>query len=254
MLFALTNGCLEVRAIALSLAFILSATSLPAADINDLSQDRQLQLVIARYAHAIQMQQNAMKGAQMEVDIDGSLPKLEKHGKLRVLRIVSMLGEITFKPLAAFSGDQTVFKELIARYLSEEQQKKAYGAMNVSPAVYEFKPKAILTEQAGTLEAHTVYVFEVQPHHSGPGLFRGEVRIDGATGMPLREAGQLVENPHFMLKKVRFARDYELVDGISVLKHMESTADVRLFGPAQLDIEFSNFTRLPEESTLAGGF
>ncbi len=251
---ALTNRCLEVRVIALFAASVLLAGSLPAADIGNLDVDRQLQLVIARYAHAIQMQQDAMKGAQMEVDIDGSLPKLEKHGRMRVLRIVSMLGEITFKPLASFSGDPTVFKELITRYLSEEQQKKAYGAMNVSPTVYEFKPKAILTEQAGTSEAHTVYVFDVKPHHNGPGLFQGEVRIDGATGMPLRESGQLVENPHFMLKKVRFARDYELVDGVSVLKHFESSADVRLFGPAQLDIEFSNFTRLPEESTLAGGF
>lgn len=243
-----------MRAFALSLASILFAASLAAADIDSRSLDFQLQQVIARYSTAIHAQQNAMKGAQMEVDIDGSLPKLEKHGRMKVLRIVSLLGEITFKPLASFTGDQAVFKELITRYLSEEQQKKAYGAMNVTPDAYEFSIKAILTEKAGTPEAHTVYVFDVKPYHKAPGLFRGEVWLDGATGMPLRESGQLVENPHFMLKKVRFARDYELVDGVSVLKHFESTADVRLFGPAQLDIEFSNFTRLPVEQTIAGGF
>jgi hypothetical protein len=126
--------------------------------------------------------------------------------------------------------------------------------MEVFPVAYKFKIKAILTERANTPQSKTVYVFNVEPHHNGPGLFRGEVWLDGATGMPLREAGQLVESPHFMLKKVRFARDYELVDGVSVLKHFESSAEVRLFGPAELDIEFSNFTRTPPEQTIAAGF
>lgn len=242
----------EVRPVGILIASTLLFAALPAAETTA-PADPQFQQVLARYGSAIRLQQQAMLGAQMEADIDGRLPKLEKSARMKVLRIVSRLGEITWQ-LASFSGDDTVRKELIARYLSEERQKKAYGAMNVSPSLYEFKIKAILTEKAGTPEARTRYVFEVKPRQRAPGLFHGEVVVDGATGMPLRESGQLVESPHFMLKRVKFARDYELVDGVSVLKHFQSTADVRLFGPAQLDIQFSNFTRLPAEPAFAGGF
>jgi hypothetical protein len=243
-----------VRLLALFLASTLTIASAPAGAAISPDLDGQLQRVISRYVTAIHAQQQAMLGTQMELDIEGNLRQLEKRGRMKVMRMISRLGEISFDLLGSFAGDDTVRKELITRYLSEEQQKKAVGAIDVSPSVYDFRIKAILTEKAGTPQAKTLYVFEVNPRQKAAGLFRGEVQIDGATGMPLRESGQLVESPHFMLKKVRFARDYELVDGVSVLRHMESTVDVRLFGPAELRIEFTGFTRLPAERASAGGF
>ena len=63
--------------------------------------------IIDKYVDATQIQQDNLRGLQMEVNIDAQLPKLEKHGKLRALRKISLLGKITYKALG-FSGDSTV--------------------------------------------------------------------------------------------------------------------------------------------------
>jgi hypothetical protein len=45
------------------------------------------------------------------------------------------------------------------------------------------------------------------------------------------------------LKKIEFVRDYEIQDGVAIPKRVESKADVRMFGPAELTIEYTNFSR-----------
>ena len=72
------------------------------------------------------------------------------------------------------------------------------------------------------------------------GLFKGELWLDGATGMPVREAGEFVKSPSVFLKKVEFVRDYEIHDGVAFPSHIESTVDTRLVGKAELSILFTN--------------
>jgi hypothetical protein len=61
--------------------------------------------------------------------------------------------------------------------------------------------------------------------------------------MPVRESGQFVKMPSVFLKKVEFTREYEIHDGIAIPKHLESKADVRLVGRAELNMDFSNFSK-----------
>ncbi len=205
-----------------------------AAETNALEQD-----VLNRYNGARQTQQEMMKGAQMEVEIEGRLPKLEKQGRLRVLRSISKLGQITFKTLDAFTGDNAVKQELITRYLSAEADSRGEtGSMAISPDNYKFKLKATLT-QAGTSAA----IFEVTPKKKRVGLFRGELWIDIATAMPIREAGRWVKSPSVLIKKIDFVQEYELKDGVSIPKRLETKMDVRVFGRAELSLAFSNFSR-----------
>lgn len=203
--------------------------------------------MVQRYVAAADRQRAAMLGAQMEMQIDGRFTKLREEGRMRVMRTISKLGELGVKVLE-FTGDNRVKTELIARYLDEEQKAKAYGAMSILPSDYSFDIKAIL-RRAGD----TTYVFEVTPRKGGAGKFRGEVWVDGRTGMPLREAGQMVKSPHLLLANLRFTRDYELRDGISVVKHFTSSTDVRLLGVgrAELDVNFFNFLRTPVEQDAA---
>ena len=72
------------------------------------------------------------------------------------------------------------------------------------------------------------------------GLFKGELWIDRETGMPLRESGQLVKNPSVFIKRIRFVREYHILDDIAVPTRIESDVDSRLVGRAELRIEFSN--------------
>jgi hypothetical protein len=197
--------------------------------------------VVNKYLDATRTQQDALRGAQMELDIDAKLPKLEKQGKMHVLRNISRLGQISFRMLG-FSGDSTIKKEVITRYLDAETQARDNGSIAISPANYKFKYKG-MTEREG----RQVHTFQVTPRKKAVGLFKGELWIDAETGMPLRESGQFVKNPSVFLKKIAFVREYEIHDGVAIPKHIESTVDTRIVGRAELSIEYLNFTR-PENS------
>jgi hypothetical protein len=58
----------------------------------------------------------------------------------------------------------------------------------------------------------------------------------------VQESGYLVKNPSIFLKKVAFVRKYEIRDGISVPRQVQSVVDTRLAGKAELTIDFSNFS------------
>jgi hypothetical protein len=68
----------------------------------------------------------------MEVNIDASVPRLKKEGKLHALRKISQLGKITYKVLA-FQGDDTIKNEVIARYLDAEQKGQENQHLAITP-------------------------------------------------------------------------------------------------------------------------
>ena len=219
-----------------------------AADIspNYTSKDN-LNLVIDRYVAAQQAQQDALRGARMEVEIDAQLPSLEKKGKLRVLRMISRFGKISFDQIGQFIGDPIVKKEVIGKYLELEQNEREKGTIAITPANYKFQISAIITQ-----EEKQTYIFKLTPKRKAIGLFKGELWLDGATGMPLKETGQMVKSGSAWLKSIRFVRDYELRNGISILKHLQSTVDVRVVGKAELNADYSTPTWQEDEQVAAG--
>jgi hypothetical protein len=194
--------------------------------------------IVENYCAASQVQAQTTRGASMDVEIDASLPKLKKHGRLHALRRISPLGLIRYER-AQFEGDRVVIREVISRYLTAEvdAQKDQSAEIAVTPRNYKFKSKGM-----NQIDGHDVYVFEVTPRQKREKLFKGEVWIDARTFLKVRESGYLVKNPDFMVKKVTFIRKYEIRDGISVPRQEQSVADVRLFGKVELTIDFSNFS------------
>jgi hypothetical protein len=207
------------------------------------SDDASLEIV-TKFLDATRTQQEILRGAQMEVDINAKLPKLEKSGKLRALRRISRLGQITYKALG-FSGDSTIKQEVITRYLAAESASRDSGSIAITPANYKFKYKG-----AAEQDGREVRVFQITPKKKRIGLFRGELWLDAETGMPVREAGQFVKNPSVFLKKVAFVQDFELQDGVAIPKHFQGTVDTRLVGRAELSIDFSNFSRGDTEAQV----
>jgi hypothetical protein len=195
-------------------------------------------MIVENYCTASQVQAQTVRGASMDVEIDASLPKLKKHGRLHALRRISPLGLIRYEK-AQFEGDGIVNKEIIARYLTAEveAQKQQSPLVAVTPVNYKFKYKRI-----DRTTGRDVHVFEVKPLQKREGLFKGEVWIDAHTFLKVQESGYLVKNPSIFLKKVAFIRKYEIRDGISVPRQVQSVADVRFVGKAELTIDFSNFS------------
>ena len=219
-----------------------------AADIskNYASKDN-LNNVINRYIAAQRAQQDALRGARMEVEIDAQLPSLEKKGKLRVLRVISRFGKISFDQIGQFIGDPIVKKQVIGKYLELEQNEREKGSIAITPANYKFQINAIITQ-----DEQQVYIFKLTPRHKAIGLFKGELWLDGATGMPLKETGQMVKSGSPWLKSIRFVRDYEMRNGISILKHLQSTVDVRVVGKAELSANYSSPTWQEDEQAANG--
>lgn len=239
------KALLSILAGSLLLASSLSADASSAAD--NVSTE-----ILNRYVSA--SDQAPLRGVSQEVDFDAKLPKLQKEGKLHALRFITKVGQIRYV-VDKFVGDNSVKKDVIARYMSAETQavetqKPAESA--IRPENYKFKYKGSL-ERAD----QKVYIFQLSPRKKRVGLFKGELWIDAATYLPVREAGRLVKTPSVFLKKVDFVREYDIVDGHAVPKHIHSTIDTRFWGPAELNIDFHNLSfhaeadGLPSHATVA---
>src|ERR1051325_3070393 len=70
--------------------------------------------IVENYCSVARVHEHSLNGASMEVDIEASLPKLKKQGRLHALRRISTLGRITYEHLL-FEGDGAVKNDVIAR-------------------------------------------------------------------------------------------------------------------------------------------
>ena len=199
--------------------------------------------IIDRYLSATRS--NKVSGIQMDAEVDASLPKLKKNGRLEALRKISKLGKITWDHLH-FSGDNTIKKEVIARFIQTEQEQTENSKMAINRENYKFKYKGI-ESKAG----QRVYVFHLTPRKRQPELFKGEIWLDAVTSLPVHEAGTFVKSPSIFLTKVRFVRDYEMLNGYAVPKHVQSEAETRFWGPAQVTIRYNNFIKSIEDEPVA---
>ena len=114
--------------------------------------------------------------------------------------------------------------------------KSTSESLAVIPANYKFKYRG-----KGQINGRDTYVFQVTPRKKGQGMYRGEIWIDTATYLRVRESGYLVKTPSIFLKKIAFIRSYDIRNGISVPVSVQSTVETRLVGKAQLNIDYSNF-------------
>ena len=225
--------------IGIVLSVLFSSASLqaapPGADESDTA-------VLQRYLIASETQKAAMRGVRSDIDIEARLPKLKKEGRMHALRSISKLGQVTYRGLG-FSGDATIKKDVIARYLTADVQAQGTGQdLSITPANYKFKFHG-LQDQDG----QSVYVFSVKPRKKQVGLFKGEIWLDPDTCMPLREQGRFVKNPSIFFKRMDFVRKYELRDGISRPQHIDSVVQTRIVGPVQISINFGSYTLAPDD-------
>jgi len=227
-----------VKATALLISFVLGVSPLgfaaPKASITSGEGEDHYE-IIDRYIDATRT--NKPSGIQMDAQVDAELPKLQKKGRLEALRMVSKLGKITWERLH-FSGDNTIKKEVIARFIQTEQDQTDTSKMAISRENYRFKYKGLETRAS-----QRVYIFHVTPRKKLPQLFKGELWLDADTYLPVHEAGTFAKSPSMFLKKVQFARDYEMINGFSVPKHVESQAETRFWGPAQVTIHYNNIVK-----------
>jgi hypothetical protein len=195
------------------------------------------QNVLQRYLLAPHDRPAAGRGETVEVEIEASLPRLQKHGSMRGLRVITRAGQTVYIGLR-FSGDRLIGKDVISRYLAADVERRAdNGELAIGDGNYRF-------ERAGVADynGRAAQVFRVIPKHKRAGLFRGELWLDAATALPLREWGDFVKSPSAFLSHPRFVRDYILDKDESRPLRLILTANAALVGDVQMTVWFSNGT------------
>ena len=197
-------------------------------------QPRNVPEIVNRYVQASRIQQTALRSGAMQVEITATLLKSRRQSHLRAVRRISEDGEVAYDILEK-SGDEGIRRQVIGRYLTAESRSRDADATEVTPINYKFRLKAIVYQLGRRIQ-----VLQLTPRKKKDGLFKGELWLDEATGMPIRESGKLVKAPHPLLKGLAFTREYQINDGLAVPIHDEVTIDVRFWGRVALSIGFAN--------------
>jgi len=183
------------------------------------------------------------------VEIEASLPRLAKQGRLRAIRHVLPLGTPEYQVLD-MTGDRTVRQQVIVRYLSADIRAAALppDSIAITPANYHFRYK-------GRLEIgdRTTYAFAITPRKKRPGLIKGELWLDAQTGAVVRQSGYLVKNPSIFLKRVVVNQETELQRDLPELRVTHLSVDTRLVGRAELTVVERPYTAAVPAPALSEG-
>jgi hypothetical protein len=199
----------------------------------DLARD-----VLAKYL-AIPKEKTQWREIAMDVDINAALPKMKKHGTMKGLRRVAADGAISYEKLA-FDGDEQIKKDVIVRYLTGEQEART---RNVDAGIHERNYK-IGYKARLVLENKPIFIFKLEPRRKADGLIKGELWLDGDTGMPLRETGRLVRSPSIFFKKTEIVRRYEVVEDRARLAEMTMQIETRIVGKVEMAVKYGNYQPL----------
>jgi hypothetical protein len=209
---------------------ILLASTLRAANDPTVESTALADAAFARYTASLEQ---ATPWNLETIEIDASLPKLEKKGRLRAIRRLLPFGKPEYQVLE-IAGDQTVKQQVIVRYLSAEVRAAEIPASTtaITPANYRFRYNGF-TKTGDTV----AYIFLISPRKKRAGLIKGELWLDGETGAVIRQSGYLVKNPSIFVKRIDVTRETDLRAGIAQMRVTHVSVDTRLVGRAELIIQ-----------------
>ena len=164
------------------------------------------------------------------IEVEASLPKLNKSGRLRAIRRILSAHQLEYQVME-LSGDTMVKHEVIARYLSADKRSAELctASTAITPSNYKFRYLGSVQ-----LHDHQTYMFRIIPHKKKQGLINGILWLDGDTSIAVRLYGYLVKNPSIFVKRVNVTREIYLRDGIVEERITHLLLDTRLVGSARL--------------------
>jgi hypothetical protein len=175
--------------------------------------------------------QPGCSGLVLAVQIDASLPHLQKRGSVSGLRLVSQTGQIAYQGLQ-FTGDNTIKTNVIARFLANDTSpSKGIASAGVTRQNYSF-----VYEGTSDYNGLSAFVFRLKPERRRVGLFTGELWLDANTAAPLRLWGDFVKSSSIFVRSVRFVLDYQGLHECFQPLRLILTAQTRIVGPAEMTV------------------
>jgi hypothetical protein len=135
--------------------------------------------------------------------------------------------------VTAEGGSPYMREKVLRGVLDAERDLIARGTrrFDLVHANYAFQPKGI--------DASGLATIVLTPKREDPVLINGTMFLRPGDGELVRLQGRLAKNPSFWIKSVDVTRLYERIDGLVVPVALESTAQVRFFGPASLKMSYT---------------
>jgi hypothetical protein len=199
---------------------------------------------IDRYLLESRDRQPACSDWVFAVDIDASLPKLKKQGRMSGLKVVSRTGQTAYRGVR-FSGDSLVKTAVITRFLTNEAKPERGADTDVTRRNYSF-----VYDRTAEYNGLMAYVFRLEPLRKRVGLFHGELWLDATTAAPLRLWGDLVKSPSVFVGSFRFVQDYQRTGDCSEPLRLLLNVETRIVGKVEMAVWLHPVERQPGE---AGG-
>jgi hypothetical protein len=194
-------------------------------------------LAFGKYLASLQERNLFTESGPVGVEIEASLPGLAKEGRMLAVRQTGASERSEYTAIS-FDGDSTVKRQVIARYLSAQEQAEAlpYSTVAVTPANYKFRYLGSVENSSGANNGTTICIFQIVPKKKRAGLIRGQIWIDSGTGIAVHQAGRFVKRPSVFIRTIEVSRDTNLRDGLPYTRVTHVAIETRLVGNAELTI------------------
>jgi hypothetical protein len=196
------------------------------------------ELALQTYLGLAERQLTELGASSDTTIVEATLPDTAQKGRFELRRNFLAPKSLAYGAIK-FVGDGFVKTNVIVRLLQSEVDhvEKGEGAQTaITGDNYKFGFKG-----TDYVAGQAAYVFQVRPRKKNPGLFKGKIYVDVATGHLRRAEGSMVKTPSFLVKKVDFVQDYADYGQFSLPVHIHSEAKTRLVGRAVVDITHSGY-------------
>jgi len=196
------------------------------------------ELALATYEKRYSRQVGTLLAYTASMVIQAELPATGQEAQFEVRRQYIAPRTLRFTPIR-FSGDRWVKSQVIARVLQSEVEhveRQDGWQTAITPGNYKFRYKGL-----EYLDGEPVHAYSVKPRRKRPGLFKGDIYLDVATGSLCRAKGSVVKSPSFFVRKIEFVQDYADLDGFTFPVHMRFQISARIVGKVVVDVSTHHY-------------
>ena len=192
--------------------------------------------VVAKLVHQDRARQSQMRG--YSVMCRYTLENKSRRAEMLVRWTRLANGEKRYE-IVSESGDGGVRHHVFHKLLEAEVDASRPGEREnsrITPDNYSFR-------MAGeeTIEGRQAYVFELEPKTQTKYLTRGRIWVDSNDYAVVQIEGTPARNVSFWTKKVNFVQTFAKNGELWLAQSNRSVTDARLFGIANLTIEYFNY-------------
>ena len=142
-------------------------------------------------------------------------------------------------------GSRWIRKHVLYKMLKEEAEasrRDTRSSTRIIPANYDFQGAG-----QDIIDGRSAYVLSLIPKAENKYLIAGKIWVDATDYSIVRIEGRPTRNPSFWTRNVHFVHTYEKVGPFWFAASTHSVSEIRIFGPAELTIENSEYSLNPPD-------